>query len=223
MTLIEYHMKKLISFLLALTIPALAACGSSKGAAEAAPTPIPLPTIDSQPAESAQPRWSPPAESAEAPAAVPETPVTTPETAEVPEEETQELPFIYAGVTGSEILDILGKPNRSEQGADSKHLYYDYDYNGIRFKTIEVDLTNDGKVWLIVMIVDETEVDREAVEAFTQKWADARQESLGIPAVFRSEDPLSVKYDWMNETLTLDKYPGGTEYHIGSFWKLAFS
>ena len=211
MTLIEYHMKRIISFLLAMTIPALAACGSSKAAAEAAPTTITPPTVDSQPAESAQPRWSPPEETAEEPVQIPETSAQT--------EETEKQPFFHTGVPNKEILEILGKPDRSELGANSRHLYNNCEYNGILFKSIEIDITNDGTAFLVVLVADGS-IDQEKIKTFMQDWADALQAENGAPGTTKMDDSLYLNYDWSKESLQLAMYPNDPDYHIGLVWKL---
>ena len=210
-------MKKFISFIVALAVPVLAACGSSDALAEAAPTPEPPPAAVSQPAESAQARWSPPEETAVlevAPQPIPE-PVQ-----EVPAEEAvQKQAFFHAGVPNKQILEILGKPDRSELGANSRHLYNNCDYNGIQFKSIEVDMTNDGTAFLIVLVVDGS-VDMEQIKSFMRDWADALSADNGTAGITQMDSPVYMNYDWSEESLQLAQYPNDPDYHIGLVWKL---
>ena len=210
-------MKKFISFIIAIAVPILAACGSSDALADAAPTPEPPPAAASQPAESAQPRWSPPEETAEAKA----EPQPAPEAVqEAPAEEAVEKQaFFHAGVPNKEILEILGKPDRSELGANSRHLYNNCEYNGILFKSIEVDMTNEGIAFLIVLVVDGS-TDLEQIKSFMQDWADALSTGNGNPGITQMDSPVYMNYDWSEESLQLAQYPNDPDYHIGLVWKL---
>ena len=212
-------MKKVISFFVALSVPLLAACGSSRAVAESAPTPEPPPTAVSQPAESAQPRWSPPEEAALMTEAEPQpSPEAVPE-APAEEETAQEQAYFHAGVPNKEILEILGKPNRSELGANSRHLYNNCEYNGILFKSIEVDMTYDGTAFLIVLVADGS-IDQDEIKAFTREWADALTAENGTPGITQMDNPVYMNYDWSEESLQLAQYPNDPDYHIGIVWKL---
>ena len=217
--LIKHRMKKFISFFVALAVPLLAACGSSDAAAEAAPSPEPTAAAAVQPAGCAQPRWSPPEEKPVAADAVPavaeEHAADTPAEADVPQKQA----YFHAGVPNKEILEILGKPDRSELGANSRHLYNNCEYNGILFKSIEVDMTNDGTAFLIVLVADGS-IDLGEIKAFMQDWADALQTDNGTPGITQMEDPIYVNYDWSNESLQVTQYPNDPDYHIGLVWKL---
>ena len=214
----KHRMKKIISFIVALAVPILAACGSSDAAAEAAPAPEPT-AAAVQPAESAQPRWSPPEEKpveAEAqPAAADESAAVAPAETDAPQKQA----YFHAGVPNKEILEILGKPDRSELGANSRHLYNNCEYNGILFKSIEVDMTNDGTAFLIVLVADGS-IDQGEIKAFMQDWADALQADNGTPGITQMDDPIYVNYDWSKESLQVAQYPNDPDYHIGLVWKL---
>ena len=212
-------MKKFISFLVALAVPLLAACGSSDAAAEAAPSPEPTAAAAVQPAESAQPRWSPPEEKPVADDAVSavaeERAADAPAEADVPQKQA----YFHAGVPNKEILEILGKPDRSELGANSRHLYNNCEYNGILFKSIEVDMTNDGTASLIVLVADESN-DQETIKKFMQDWADALSADNGTPGINQMDDPMYIQYDWSDESLDIKVIPSfDLDYHIGLVWK----
>ena len=210
-------MKKFISFIVALAVPILAACGSSDALADAAPTPEPPPAAASQPVESAQPRWSPPEETAKAKAEPQPAPEAVQEAPAV--EAVEKQAFFHAGVPNKEILEILGKPDRSELGANSRHLYNNCEYNGILFKSIEVDMTNEGIAFLIVLVVDGS-TDLEQIKSFMQDWADALSAGNGNPGITQMESPVYMNYDWSEESLQLAQYPNDPDYHIGLVWKL---
>ena len=212
-------MKKLISLVLVLAMPLLMACGSTKTVAEAAPTPDPASaqsaSVNNQP--TGEPRWTPPESENSASVSV-SSGDSVAEVTEQPASDSEQA-FPKVGVPSSQVLEILGKPDRSELGQNSRHLYNDYQYRGILFKSVEVDMTNDGTVWLINLVAEDT-TELEDLKAFVQDWADQISVENGTPGVSQFDNPLSLNYDWRDVSLQLATYPGMTEYHIGFFWKL---
>ena len=197
-------------------MPFLMACGSTKTVAAAASAEVPA--AESQ--ASGQARWTPPAESAAVPAAPAEQPAEQQTAVTVPEAQAdvEEQPFPDVGVPSSQVLEILGKPDRSELGQNSNHKYFNREYQGIVFESVEVDMTSDGTVWLINLVADEA-TDRDLLMSFMQKWADALQLTHGAPAVSRFDNKTT--YDWQDISLDISRYPEVNilDYHIGLFWK----
>ena len=212
-------MKKIISLILVLAMPFLMACGSTKTVAAAAGSEAPA--AESQ--ASGQARWTPPADSAAAsslPSAQPaENSAASAEPAVQAEEPAEEQPFPDVGGPSTQVLEILGKPDRSELGQNSNHKYYNREFQGIEFESIEVDMTSDGTVWLINLVADET-TDQDLLMTFMQNWADALQQTHGTPAVSRFDNKTT--YDWQDISLDISRYPEVNilDYHIGLFWKL---
>ena len=212
-------MKKIISLVLVLAMPLLMACGSTKTVAEAAPTSDPASaqsaSVNNQP--TGEPRWTPPEPENSASVSVSSGDSVT-EVTEQPVSDSEQA-FPKVGVPSSQVLEILGKPDRSELGQNSRHLYNDYQYRGILFKSVEVDMTNDGTVWLINLVADEG-TDMEQLMTFMQNWADSLQLVHGTPAVSRFDNKTT--YDWPDISLDISRYPEVNilDYHIGLIWKL---
>lgn len=197
-------------------MPFLMACGSTKTVAAAASAEVPA--AESQ--ASGHARWTPPAESASVPAAPAAQPAEQQAAVPAPEAQTdvEEQPFPDVGVPSSQVLEILGKPDRSELGQNSNHKYFNREYQGIVFESIEVDMTSDGTVWLINLVADEA-TDKDLLMTFMQNWADALQQAHGAPAVSRFDNKTT--YDWQDISLDISRYPEVNilDYHIGLFWK----
>lgn len=216
--------KQYSSLALALAIPLLAACGSTAASAESPNPEQAVVAISDGSTVTAEPRWSPPAETAAQDAA--EAVQTQPAAAQNADSQSadstaDEQAFPPVGVSDSEVLAVLGKPSRSELGQNSRHLYYSYDYRGITFSTVEVDRMSDGTVWLINFETDSS-VSLETVQAFTEDWVDAVSAVYGTPGVSHADGPVlsRTSYSWRDYTLTLDEYTDG-KFVVGFFYQNA--
>lgn len=199
--------KNIVVLILVLSLPVLAACGSAKAE--------PVQQAKEVPA-SAQPQ-------ALASAIIPAAPTQELVQQEIPmepEDPYADQPFLHVGIPAQQVRDMLGEPNKTETGANNHFVYYNYNYRGMEFSSIDVNVSPDGRVYLIVLVADNV-TDKSVVQAFTKDWADALSKDNGA-AAFSSFDTPSFRdsYDWNEEVLTLDNYDGGTSYHIGIFWKL---